>query len=475
MKDAHPREQAVGIDHYVTGTPGIEGELRDSPEDFKVREIEAFDTQPPDGDPADYPHVVVRATLRNRETNAFATELANRLGISRNRVSWAGTKDKRAVTTQLFSIQGIDPDDVPSVSGAEIEVVGRAGRAIHFGDLAGNEFAITVRNTAVDGDRLAERIRAITADLAKHGGTANSSSGGKSDESTAAADEAEPISRQVGVPNFFGQQRFGSRRPITHQVGLAILQTDFEGAVRTYVADDDDGEPAATRTARQAAGDCFDDRDFRGAIEALPKRLDYERSILHGLVEIVDGQEPTDAAYRQALERLPESLCRMFVHAAQSYAFNRIVSERLAAGLPLDRPVAGDVVCFADADSPADLKAIDPNRTQQVTEDRVETITRHCERERAFVTAPLVGTKTELATGEPGAIERAVLDEIGIAPADFALPDDWASAGTRRAILVRTECTITGDPPTFAFKLPSGSYATVLLREYLQVDPIDLG
>ena len=66
------------------------------------------------------------------------------------------------------------------------------------------------------------------------------------------------------------------------------------------------------------------------------------------------------------------------------------------------RPVEGDVACFADADAPAELYAPDPDRLQRVTADRVDIVSRHCERGRAFVTAPLVGTGTDLAGGEPG-------------------------------------------------------------------------
>jgi len=102
-------------------------------------------------------------------------------------------------------------------------------------------------------------------------------------------------------------------------------------------------------------------------------------------------------------------------------------------------------------------------------------VNRHAARGRAFVTAPLVGTETELGTGEPGEIERRVLDEAGIVPADFDLPGAFHSSGTRRAVLVECDLGIEREPLTFDFSLPKGSYATVLLREYLKVDPVDLG
>uniref|UniRef100_UPI003EBE2899 tRNA pseudouridine(13) synthase TruD n=1 Tax=Halobaculum sp. EA56 TaxID=3421648 RepID=UPI003EBE2899 len=104
---------------------------------------------------------------------------------------------------------------------------------------------------------------------------------------------------------------------------------------------------------------------------------------------------------------------------------------------------------------------------------RVDTLARHCGRGRAFVTAPLVGTDTEFGDGEPGAIEREVLRELDVAPGDFALPGEFESGGTRRAVLLPTDLSVSerdGDP-VFEFALPSGSYATALLREYLKCDP----
>jgi len=132
------------------------------------------------------------------------------------------------------------------------------------------------------------------------------------------------------------------------------------------------------------------------------------------------------------------------------------------------------VVCFADRTAPEGLVLPDTGRTQRVTGDRVETVARHCERGRAFVTAPLVGTDTDLAGGEPGEIAREVLDDLGIAPGDFDLPGAFDSDGDRRALLVRTDLAIAGAPLEFEFRLPRGSYATVLLREFLKVDPLDL-
>ncbi|MFC6717787.1 tRNA pseudouridine(13) synthase TruD [Natrialbaceae archaeon GCM10025810] len=463
MREAHPTERAVGMEYYVSDADGVGGRLREADEHFRVRELERFSTEPLEASPDAYPHLVFRATLRGWDTNDFAARLSDALGVSRERVSWAGTKDKYAVTTQLFSVYGADPVDLPDVNGAEIEVLGRAGRSLEFGDLAGNEFEVIVS----DPER-PENAVGITEELAAFGGLEESIGEGAADSS--GADGDGPATATVGVPNFFGQQRFGSRRPITHQVGLEVVRGDWEGAVMAYLGNPTDAEPEGTREARAFLEET---RDWHEALERFPNRLRYERSMVHELAE-TDG-EPGPDEFRAALERVPSNLQRLFVHAAQSYAFNLILSRRLERGLPFDRPVEGDVVCFADTDAPAGLELPDTDREQRVDERRVRSVTRHCERGRAFVTAPLVGTETELADGEQGEIEREVLDELALEPADFDLSGEFHSTGTRRAILVRTDLAVDLEPLRLAFALPKGSYATVLLREYLKVDPVSLG
>jgi tRNA pseudouridine13 synthase len=465
VRAAHPTERAVGIEHYVSDADGTGGRLRDSPEDFRVREVEAFDVEPPDADPGSYPHVVLRATLTDWDTNDFAARLSDGLEISRERVSWAGTKDKRAVTTQLFSVDGVDPEAIPEISGAEVAVVGRAGRPVLFGDLAGNEFRVVVSDAEAPGQasEVAAQLRAFATSGGDPAAVADAEGPGR-------ASDPDGGEGPIAVPNYFGQQRFGSKRPVTHEVGLAIVRGDWEEAVMRYVGNPAETEPERTREARQFVADT---RDWSAALDRFPRGLGYERSMLHSL-SAVEG-DPAPADYRRALETLPTNLQTLFVHATQSFAFNRIVSERLDRGIPLGRPVEGDVVCFSDADAGAGLTLPDTGRTQRVTADRVGTIRRHCERGRAFVTTPLVGTETDLADGEPGEIERAVLDGLDLAPADFDLPGEFDSTGDRRATVVRTALELGSDPPTFEFALPKGSYATVVLREFLKADPTLLG
>lgn len=436
MRPAHPLEQAIGMGVYVTDVDGIGGHLRERPDDFRVEELGGIDPAPLDADRGGYPYLLIRVTLSNWDTNEFATTLADRLGMSRERVNWAGTKDRRAVTTQLFTLKGVDPADLPDMEGVTYSVLGRAGRALSFGDLAGNAFEVTM-----DAVTAPERAEHVTEALETYG----------------------DADARVGVPNFFGQQRFGSQRAITHLVGRHIIEEDWEGAVMAYVGNPSEYEPDQTREAREFVEET---RDWGATVERFHGGLRHERAILSALAG--------GASFQAALDALPSNLQRLFVHAAQSDIFNRILTERLERGIPLDRPVLGDIVCFAD--ERAGLTVPTPGRSQRVDEDRLDVLQRHCERGRAFVTAPLLGADSQMPDGEPGAITRAVLDEVGVDPRQVDLPEPYHSEGTRRAVLVRTDLELApdGDRVTTRFSLPKGSYATVLLREYLKCDPRSL-
>lgn len=439
MRDAHPHEHEFGIAYYLSDTDGTAGKLRTTPDDFVVNEIQSITPEPIESDETVYRHLLIRSTVTDWDTNAFAKTLANRLGISRERISWAGTKDKRAITTQLFSIDGIDPGSLPIINDATIEPVGRFGRRLLFGDLAGNQFTITVKDPGQP-----ENAPPITEELNQFG----------------------HVPGTIGVPNYFGHQRFGSIRPITHRVGLAIIRGNWKQAVLTYIGSPTPDEPPDTRSARKFIDET---ENWTEALNRMPERMGHERTILHSLSET---SSETTTEFQAAITALPRNLQQLFVHAAQSYLFNKILNERLAASIPITEAIAGDVVCFTDTINGMTIP--DTNRTERISADRVDTVNRLIHRGRAFVTAPLIGTNTDLATGKQGDIEKRILDEHNLTQSDFDLLEPFNSTGTRRPILVTTKMEVQTDPFVFTFDLPRGSYATIVLREYLKSSPFDL-
>ena len=112
----------------------------------------------------------------------------------------------------------------------------------------------------------------------------------------------------------------------------------------------------------------------------------------------------------------------------------------------------------------------DIDRLQAVTGENLGAVNRLAERGRSFVTLPLIGFETRLASGKEGEFEEAVLLEQNIGKDDFriAANPDLGSRGARRAALLKVSPNIEveGDSARLEFFLPKGSYATVLLREY---------
>ncbi len=417
-----PGEAVLGLGAYLTTTPGIGGRLRVEAEDFRVIEIGAGPQRDDQGRFA-----ALRVELKNWETNRFAGQAASRLRVPRKAVGFAGMKDKRAVTEQWFTFK-CPVERVVALEGLEDVVVleAYAAKRAHFpGAHEGNRFVIRVRESAGAQEAVPQA--------------------------------AEAIRQAGGVPNYFGPQRFGgSVRPVTHLVGRALVSGDLEEAVRLYVGNPMDGEREDTHRARTIYETT---RDPEAALEAYPAQLDPERAILGRLI-----RRPGD--WRNAVKALPWNLLQLFVHAHQSYLFNRIVTARLENGLGLSTAHVGDRVMGSSDDG---------TRTHLVTAANLERVQRELDLGRAVLTAPLLGTDIPLAEGAPGELEARVLAEDGIEPRDYRVSQlpEVASQGRRRGLLQPVQdlaiTWIEGDP-VFAFQLGKGAYATAVLREFMKVD-----
>jgi tRNA pseudouridine13 synthase len=415
-----------GREPFLSSADGIAGRLRATPEDFAVVERELL---PPEA--ADGRHTIVRVTARNCETNLLLRDLARALGIQPHAIGFAGTKDKRAVTTQLMSVRA-SPEVLVGVAlpGVELEPLHRTPKPLRLGQLRGNRFTIWV----ADAEEPESRVPAILAELAGR------------------------------FPNYFGVQRFGASRPVTHLVGEALLRGDWQHAVETYI-----GAPATeaadaseARAAAEAARAHYRDTgDLAGTLEALPGSLLFERQLVGHLLR-------QSGDWQGALQRLPPNLQQMFIHAAQSALFNAMVAQRLAQGLPLDHPEEGDIVLPADRHGGPDQRA-----PIAVTARNQPKLAKRCAEGKAWVTALLPGLSAPFADGSQGEIERQIVAESGIARERYALPEAprLASDGLRRPIHATAqalEWSLDGSVPEFRFALDKGTYATSFMREIMK-------
>jgi tRNA pseudouridine13 synthase len=422
MIEAAEQDKNLGMAFYITDAPGCEGRLRFIAEDFQVHEV--FQDFSYEGGR----YLVLEIEKKDWDTHHLIRELSRQLRISQRRFSWAGTKDKRAITKQRISIMNLEESELDRITlpDIKIRVLGRTNRNVGLGDLLGNMFRIKIREIQCpDAEHLMARI-------------------------------TEEIQKIGGIPNYFGIQRFGDTRPITHKVGEALVRGKVEDAVFIYLAMPFPGEREATRIARQSL---WDSRDVLGALKSYPSYLRYEIAMLNYLIE-----KPGDFA--GSFKVLSPNLRHMFVHAYQSYIFNCILSCRMSKSLPLNRAVDGDIVCFAKGDLP------DLDKLQQVTPDNLEAVNRLADRGRAFVTLPLFGYDSLLASGTEGEIEKHILEKEGVAKEHFRIAEnnELGSPGARRPALVQVAPSVKIEESCamLEFFLPAGSYATVVLREYMK-------
>ena len=102
-----PARPEVGKERYLSNSKGIGGKLRNKPEDFKVDEIISNNEKSHwiwAKENKNGKHSIVRITAKNWDTHVLVKELAKELGIGQKAIGFAGTKDKRALTTQYFSV-----------------------------------------------------------------------------------------------------------------------------------------------------------------------------------------------------------------------------------------------------------------------------------------------------------------------------------------------------------------------------------
>jgi tRNA pseudouridine13 synthase len=424
-------EREIGLEVYFTGTQGVGGALKRTAEDFVVEELSAFPEPDENGR-----YTVAKVTSTDWETNRLVRQLAHALAISRSRITFAGTKDKRAVTAQLMSfeapleaVRGIRIKDV------EIGDAYRSRKHLTLGDLVGNRFRIWLRGCAVERETLAAAIGSTEEELARVG----------------------------GFPNFFGVQRFGSLRPVTHLVGRHIVKGDLRKACMAYAGSPNPDESYPAREARRRLDET---EDFEAALADFPRALSFERAIIAYM-----AQNPGD--YAGAIRSLPPNLQMMFVHAYQSFLFNRVLSERIRRGLPLNEPLVGDIVLPTAKDGLPDHEKPVP-----VTRLNLDLVAPQVRAGRAYVSGVLFGSESRLAEGEMGAIERAVLESEGLSPSDFVVPSvpECSSKGSRREIIARYwdfSCSAASADALFQFSLGRGCYATSFLREFTKADLID--
>jgi len=428
-------EKNIGIETFFSPFDGIGGKLRTTPDDFFVKEISQY---PPAKDEGNY--TIAEITVTNWETNTFIKEISDRLKISRNRISFAGTKDKRAKTTRVMSFYKVPKEKLSDIKIKDVSVdnIYYSDQQIKIGELLGNRFEITIRN--IEHNIKTEQIQNIVSF----------------------------INEKQGFPNFYGVQRFGTIRPVTHIVGEYIVRNDFKKAVMTYVANPIVGENENNYKLRERLQKT---NNFSEALTTYPNELNFEKAILNKLVV-----NPDD--FVGALMQLPKNLLTMFIYAYQSYIFNKILSERIKKGLSLDKAIVGDIIL------PVRNNVLDENELIPTTENNIEKINKQIAKGKAFVSGLLFGSDSKFSSGKMGEIEHKIIEKEKIDQRDFIVPEIpfLSSSGSRRPILspvsniefelIKDDFNKDKLALRLKFDLKKGSYATSFLREFMKSEDI---
>lgn len=332
---------------FAHGAPLGLATLRAVPEDFQVDEISGFE---PSGEGE---HLFLHIRKRNQNTSWLASQIARVAGLREDAVSYAGLKDRRAVTTQWFSVH-VPNRQLPDMSALwndDIELVTQTWntRKLKRGAHQGNRFVITLRD--VEGERTAldARLALIAAQ---------------------------------GVPNYFGPQRFGFNNA-NLGAGEALLA----------------GKPR--------------------------RRLNHRESL--GL-----------SAVRSAL-------------------FNRVLGERTGSG------------CWNTC-LPGDVLMLDGRNSFFRPDADDAALTERLHRQEIHPSGPLFGASTSPVTGEVLALEdRIAADTDGLVERLAAFGVDNQRRALRLHVVDLVSEWLDEGSLRLSFALPSGAFATSVLRELVQL------
>ncbi len=404
---------------YLTGdTAGIGGAIKQRDEDFLVEELPLYE---PCGEGE---HVYLFVEKQGMATLDMVGVVADHFGVETSAVGYAGMKDKRAITRQVVSVHvpGRSVDDFPMLTHERIRVLwaDMHTNKLRLGHLRGNRFSVRIRGVSPTD---VVRANGVLGRLARE-----------------------------GMPNYLGEQRFGSRQN-NHVCGRLLLLGEHQGLLDAVLG------PGVGGVVEDGVSALYAQRDYQGALAASRTLPRHEGTMLRRLAAGWNA--------KRVVGDIPRAQRRFWVAAFQSAVFNRVVGERVADGT-LGGLSVGDVAMIHDNGACFRVGAGDLGAE---LDERLERLA-------VSPTGPLWGAKMMNAEGEAGARELDALAWGGFSPMELAVGVRQARVGLdgeRRALRVPlSDPEIEGGMDEHggyvrcAFTLPSGSFATVAVREVMK-------
>lgn len=392
-------DNQIGISTYSTNFGGVGGKIRVNPEDFEVHEVISEKTLKLISKVGDYP--VFTLKKKQIDTNHALSDVFRKKGL---RLKALGLKDSFAVTEQFVCSNGKGNSiDNYSSQKYSLKKIGYVKKPLSKKDMIGNKFKIKIANCK---NNLSEFVE------------------------------------QEKILNFYGYQRFGSKRPVTHLIGKAILQRNFEKAVELILSF---RSPYDSKEHNEIREKLMDKANFEKYLDQIPLQMDIERMVIR---EMISSNDP-----QKSIRQVPLSLRRFYIQAYQSFLFNLTLSSAFLDGENLWEPQETDI-CF-------DLKGI---------------IGKYFKGLGQRLAIPFVGYSYYKKTRFDYQISK-ILESEEICPRDFFIKEMQEvsnEGGFRQASICCTNYLAVND--TVEFTLSRGSFATILLREIMKPkDPLNSG
>ena len=392
-------DSELGLNVYSTKFSGTNGKIKQNNKDFEVSEViseKALDTISEETGFAIY-------NLRKNgiDTNHALRDVEKRFGLVLRAL---GLKDSHAITEQFVQAKTISRS-LEKIDGKKYSLkrIGFSKKPIAKQDMLGNKFKIKISDSTKDISQFNEHDKIL---------------------------------------NFFGYQRFGSKRPITHLVGKAIIQKDYQKAIDFLLNYSSKYDSEENNHYRKLIAERKSELEI---IDQLPRSMDIEIAVLRSLAKSNDQ--------KTAIREIPLQMRRFYVQAYQSYIFNKTLSMAFEYEEELFHPKESDV-CY--------------DRTSQLGKFQNEPDQR--------LTVPLVGHSYFKKTRFDYYIQK-ILETEEVSPSEFLIKDFQeisVEGGFRNSSIQCDNFQTSND--IIEFQLSRGSYATIVIREILKPgDPLSCG